>query len=186
MRVALGSMDETIWETWAASELLLGTIIMCSPMSRRLQLGMLQRHPQRSRRERTDEASDHRFINWIGFVKCKVRQRQENQKNPVSAQQENQKNLVLSARAPKGGKVLLGTLAQNEKEGPVVLQEKQVLNGEVQVSKNDLLKRIIKCSLTGCAGAAGCVVSGPGWGICLCLSCGTVVAACSLTEIFIP
>lgn len=103
---------------------------------------------------------------------------------PISSAKDYQ-NLVLSAQGPKNHKVLLGTIEKG-KDGPVVTKERQVVNGEVQVSKNDLLKRIAKCIFTGCAGSAGCVLSGPAWFPCLCLSCGTVIAACGITEIFLP
>jgi hypothetical protein len=98
---------------------------------------------------------------------------------------DNTKRFILLANGPKTTKVLLGTVAKAEKEPPVVTEEKQVVGKKVQ-EDNGLLKRIFKCSATGCAGAAGCVLSGPGWLPCLCLSCGTVIAACSVTEIFLP
>ncbi len=99
---------------------------------------------------------------------------------------DNPKHLVLAAKGPKSKKVLLGTVSPKGKEAPpVVTQEKEVIDGNVQ-AEHGLLTKIFKCSATGCAGAAGCVYSGPYWIPCTCLSCGSVVAICSLTELFLP
>lgn len=104
---------------------------------------------------------------------------------PSAGSKDNTKRFVLLANGPKTNKVFLATVSKPEKEPPVVTEEKQVIDKKVQEDAG-LLKRVFKCSATGCAGAAGCVLSGPGWLPCLCLSCGAVVAACSVTELFFP
>jgi hypothetical protein len=101
------------------------------------------------------------------------------------APQDNKKRFILSARGPKAENVFVATVSKEEKEPPVITDEKQVIDQKVEPGKG-LLKRVFKCSVTGCAGAAGCILSGPGWLPCFCLSCGTVIAACSITELFFP
>jgi hypothetical protein len=103
---------------------------------------------------------------------------------PVASATE-EKPLILSATGPKTRKVLTGIVVKKSKGPPAVIKETQVVDGKIKAG-NGLLQRIFKCSVVGCAGAAGCAFSGPYWLPCLCLSCGSVVAACGVTEIFSP
>jgi hypothetical protein len=92
-------------------------------------------------------------------------------------------HLAVSAEGPKGSRVIVATISTEGQE-TAVKEENVVVDGKVQPPQpgQAFLRNWLKCSLAGCAQALACVLMGPGWPACICLSCGASVIGCGVVE----
>jgi hypothetical protein len=127
----------------------------------------------------------HPSTEGLAQLKARMASTQENVSLfliPFGPTTTGDKPVVLSAQSPKGSRVVLGTISAEANAPPGVKEEYAVSDGKVQPAKEPVLKNWLQCTLITCAGAAGCLVSGPAWPTCLCLSCGAAAIACGLNE----